>query len=144
MRRDDPWSWSWEILFKTLYRKSVYHWPVIGDMKILKEVPQERLLKYYKTHYVPTNTVIAIVGNVKAPQIAQWINKNYENHKAAKVPTRTITQEPEQKGLRLHLEAGEVQQIYCSLGFPSVPLNHPDAALWKFCRSFRRWGSEPI
>ncbi len=68
MRQDDPWSWSWEILFQDSFQENPYHWPVIGDMKILKEVPRESLVKYYKRHYVPSNTVIAVVGNVKATE----------------------------------------------------------------------------
>ena len=36
MRRDDPWSWSWELLFNALFKKNPYHWPVIGDEKVLR------------------------------------------------------------------------------------------------------------
>jgi zinc protease len=128
MRQDDPWSWSWEILFRILFKRNPYHWPVIGDMKILREVPRESLMNYYKRHYVPSNTVIAVVGNVQAPRILEWVRKNFERHSFPKAPQRKFLADPEPRGLQLHVQSGEVQQIYLSMGFPSVPLNHPDSA----------------
>jgi len=128
MRRDDPWSWSWEILFDLLYQKNPYHWPVIGDYQILKDVPRERLMKYYQKHYVPSNTVISITGNVSTPEILAWVKKNFESVRRPAPPRRRLGTDSEPKGLRLHLEAGDVQQIYLSLGFPTMPLDHPDSA----------------
>ncbi len=128
MRQDDPWSWSWEILFRILFKRNPYHWPVIGDMKILKEVPRDSLLNYYKKHYVPSNTVIAVVGNVEASKILDWVRKNFERHTFPKAPQRKFLADSEPRGLQLHVQNGEVQQIYLSLGFPSVPLSHPDSA----------------
>lgn len=127
MRRDDPWSWSWEMLFGALFRKNPYHWPVIGDMKILKNVPRERLLKYYRTHYVPSNTVLSVVGDVSGPRVLQWVEKNFANLKRPAPPRRRFQNDTEPKSLRLLLEPGDVQQIYLSLGFPTVPLTHPDS-----------------
>src|SRR5258708_22155066 len=69
MRQDDPWSWYWELLFKILYQKNPYHSPAIGDIEILTKVPPYTLLIYYKTHYVPANTVISIVGDISPRQV---------------------------------------------------------------------------
>ncbi len=128
MRQDDPWSWSWELLFKILYKKNPYHWPVIGDMDILKKVPREILLKYYNHHYVPSNTVISIVGDVSSPAVISWIRKYFEPKIRPKAPQRKFSLDSEPKKLQVHAEAGELQQLYLSLGFPTVALTHEDAA----------------
>jgi zinc protease len=128
MRRDDPWSWSWELLFRILYQKNPYHWPVIGDMDILKTVPREKLLSYYKKHYVPSNTVISIVGNISPKKIIQWVDKNFEAVSAPQAPKRKVTIDQEPKKIRVYTEAGDVQQVYMSLGYPTVSIDHPDAA----------------
>lgn len=128
MRRDDPWSWSWELLFKMLFKRNPYHWPVIGDMDILKTVPREKLMDYYRSHYVPSNTVISVVGNVSAPQILKWAQKNFESVRRPKAPQRRFSFDGEPQGLEVHAEAGDVQQLYLSLGFPTVPITHPDSA----------------
>jgi zinc protease len=128
MRQDDPWSWSWELLFQILYRKNPYHWPVIGDMEILGKVPRETLLKYYRKHYVPSNTVITIVGGVSADKMIKWIRSHFENVTRPQPPRRHFAFDQEPRGLQLRLEPGEVQQVYVSAGFPSVSITHPDAA----------------
>jgi zinc protease len=128
MRRDDPWSWSWELLFRILYQKNPYHWPVIGDMDVLRGVPREKLLNYYQKHYVPSNTVISIVGDVSSKKIINWISKNFESYKAPKAPKRHFQFDGEPKKLQVYTEAGDVQQVYLSLGYPSVAITHPDAA----------------
>ena len=128
MRQDDPWSWSWELLFKILYQKNPYHWPVIGDLEILKKVPRETLLKYYKTHYVPSNTVISIVGDVSTNQVLHWVQKKFESSVKPSPPKRKFTFDKDSRGLRLKTEAGDVQQLYLSMGFPTVPIQHSDAA----------------
>jgi zinc protease len=128
MRQDDPWSWSWELLFRILYQNNPYHWPVIGDMTVLKKVPREKLLNYYKKHYVPSNTVISIVGDVLPKKIIDWISRNFEAKTAAKPPRRQFSFDDEPKKLQVYTEAGDVQQVYLSLGYPSVSITHPDAA----------------
>ncbi len=128
MRRDDPWSWSWELLFKMLFKRNPYHWPVIGDMEILKTIPRQKLMDYYRTHYVPSNTVISVVGNVSAPRILEWAKKNFQSIRRRKAPPRRFSTDGEPERLEVRTESGDVQQIYLSLGFPTVPLQHPDSA----------------
>ncbi len=129
MRRDDPWSWSWELLFKLLFKRNPYHWPVIGDMDILRKVPREKLLAYYHAHYAPSNTVISVVGRVSAEKVLSWARRNFESIRKPKPPQRRFLADAEPQKLQVHTEAGEVQQIYLSLGFPTVPIHHPDSAV---------------
>jgi zinc protease len=128
MRRDDPWSWSWELLFKNLFRRNPYHWPVIGDMGVLRKVPREKLLTYYKNHYVPSKTVLTVVGNISAPSVCCWVEKHFKWAGNAHAPKRSMQQDGEPPRMRLHVEKGDVQQVYVTLGFPTVALKHRDAA----------------
>ncbi len=126
MRRDDPWSWSWELLFKNIFQKNPYHFPVIGDQEILKKTKRNQLVAYYKNHYVPKNTVIAVVGNVSASSVYEQMEGYFKKGSPAKAPRRVFKTDSEPTKLRLHLEAGDIKQTYASLGFPTVPIFHPD------------------
>ena len=128
MRQDDPWSWSWELLFRILYYKNPYHWPVIGDMDILKKVPRDTLMKYYQKHYVPSNTVISIVGDVSGGKIIPWIEKHFEPVRRPNPPVRRFSSDSEPQKLQVLVEPGELKQLYLSVGFPTVALTHADAA----------------
>jgi zinc protease len=126
MRSDDPWSWSWELLFKNVFAGNPYHYPVIGDEKVLQKVPREKLLRYYKAHYVPRRTVIVVVGNIKPEEVASWVKKHFGKVPSPAPPTRRFKNDPEPKSLKLCDEPGDLKQTYLSLGFPTVPFSHPD------------------
>jgi zinc protease len=128
MRQDDPWAWSWEILTRAVFTKSPYHWPIIGERDLLRKVDRSRLLSYYRTRYVPRNSVISVVGDVKASEVIQWVRKHFGVVKGPAPPARRFQDDPEPRALRVRLEPGDVKQVYASIGFPAVPWDHPDAA----------------
>ncbi|MGH7738960.1 MAG: M16 family metallopeptidase, partial [bacterium] len=128
MRRDDPWSWSWEILFRSLFKQNPYHWSVIGDEAVLRSVPRESLRDYYRKHYVPERTVICVVGNVDIWAAEKWVREHFESVTAPVPPPRRVLQDEEPSALQYLDEPGDVQQYYVSMGFPTVPTDHPDAA----------------
>lgn len=128
MRRDDPWSWSWELLFQSLFKKTPYHWSVIGDEAVLRSVPRENLRDYYRKHYVPERTVICVVGNVDIWATEKWVRDHFESVTAPVPPPRRVLQDEEPSALQYLDEPGDIQQYYVSLGFPTVPIDHPDAA----------------
>lgn len=126
MRSDDPWSWSWELLFKNVFKDNPYHYPVIGDEKVLRKVPRERLLRYYQTHYVPRNTVIVVVGNVDPAKISAWVLEHFGKAKSPVPPARRMKEDAAPKRLVLCDEPGDLKQTYLSLGFPTVPFANED------------------
>jgi zinc protease len=126
MRMDDPWSQSWEILFDKAFRRNPYHWPVIGDKKILKKIPRERLIQYYKKHYVPQNTVISIVGPVDSSKVSSHIKKHLNKVYRPTPPDRKILFDSIPQKLKVKTIASDVNQMYVSLGFPTVPISHED------------------
>ncbi len=128
MRQDDPWSWSWEQLTKTVFRANPYHWPIIGDMDILRKVDRERLVGYYRSRYVPKNSVISVVGDVKTDEVVRWLRTRFGNVRGPNPPARVFRQDPEPRTLKVHVEEGDVKQVYASIGFPAVPYGHPDSA----------------
>src|SRR5579871_2697099 len=53
-----------EELTAVIFAGHSYHYPIIGFKQDLIEVTQESLLDFYKTHYVPNNATLLIVGDV--------------------------------------------------------------------------------
>jgi len=141
MRRDDPWSWSWELLFKNVFQRNPYHHPVIGDEKVLTKVPREKLLKYYKSHYVPRRTVITVVGNVEPEKVVDYVTAHFGKAPSPKPPVRRFESDPEPQRLALVAEEGDLKQTYLSLGFPTVPFEHEDGAALEVLESILGEGS---
>ena len=55
-----------ELLYKQAFKSHPYRWPVIGWMKDIKAVTQEKAVAFYKRFYAPNNAVLVIAGNFDA------------------------------------------------------------------------------
>ena len=63
MYADEPDSVAMENLQRALFPKSMLGAPVAGTPESLKPMKPADLRRYIKSHYLPSNTVVVIVGN---------------------------------------------------------------------------------
>ncbi len=54
-----------------------YHYPVIGFKHDLWNLTRERLAQFYKTHYVPNNATLVIVGDVDPQEAFTLVEKHF-------------------------------------------------------------------
>src|SRR6185503_10120612 len=52
-----------EMLYKQSFKSHPYRWPVIGWMKDIKAITQDKALTFYRRFYAPNNAVLVIAGN---------------------------------------------------------------------------------
>src|SRR3989338_4533267 len=125
MVHDDPRYYKWEFFQKTIFRKHPMRHPTLGTVKDIKGMTREKLVHFYRTHYLPKNMIISVIGNVK--RIKERIEKAFslEDGKLAK---RT-PHPPEGKlsSVRRSYEKRKVQSAYTVLGFLTPGQDHPDA-----------------
>lgn len=70
---------------QTFDKKGAYHYPVIGLMADLENMPLSALQTWYQRYYHPNNAVIVIVGDVKPKQALAKVKQYF-----AKLPQRKI------------------------------------------------------
>src|SRR6185503_1197769 len=51
-----------ELMYKQAFKTHPYRWPVIGWMKDIKAVTQEKAVAFYRRHYTPDNAVVVVTG----------------------------------------------------------------------------------
>jgi zinc protease len=51
-----------ELLYKQSFKSHPYRWPVIGWMKDIKAITQDKALAFYRRFYAPNNAVVVIAG----------------------------------------------------------------------------------
>ncbi len=73
LRKDDPSQVAWDLLFENAYRVHPYRIPIIGYEPLLMKMTAEDVRQYYRTHYLPNMTVIAVVGGVQAEEVVRRI-----------------------------------------------------------------------
>ncbi len=55
-----------------------YHWSVIGSMADLSAASIDDVKSFFRTYYVPNNTVLVLSGDVNEKQAMGWIKKYFE------------------------------------------------------------------
>ena len=75
-----------ELLYKQAFKSHPYRWPVIGWMKDIKAVTQEKAVAFYKRFYAPNNAVLIIAGNIDPATTLDLIARHYGGIPAAEPP----------------------------------------------------------
>ena len=75
MYADEPDSVAMENLQRALFPKSMLGAPVAGTPKSLKPLKPIDLKRYIKSHYLPSNTVVVIVGNFDEGKALRLVEK---------------------------------------------------------------------
>jgi predicted Zn-dependent peptidase len=77
-----------------------YRWPVLGWDSDISALTRDDMLNYYRTHYVPGNMVLVVVGDVKASEVFGWAEQYFGPIEAGTLPPPVDTVEPEQEAER--------------------------------------------
>ena len=81
-----------EVLFKQAFKTHPYRWPVIGWMKDIKAITQEKAVAFYRRYYAPNNAVLVITGNIEPAATLDLIARHYGGIPAAEAPPPDRTQ----------------------------------------------------
>ena len=77
-----------------------YHHPTIGWASDLRSMTRDDLYGYYKRWYAPNNAALVIVGDVDPEDVLRRVEKYFIPIRAASLPGRLVTLEPNQLGER--------------------------------------------
>ncbi len=128
MRRDDPAQVAWDLLFSNAYRAHPYRLPIIGLEPLLVRLTAEEVKEYHRTRYLPNNTVIAVVGDVRADAVLRRMEELTAALPPGKVPLVALPEEPLPVAPREVTEEAQAQLGTVAVGFPGVALSDPDLA----------------
>ena len=77
MYADEPDSVAMENLQRALFPKSTLGAPVAGTPESLKPMKPADLKRYIKSHYLPSNTVVVIVGNFDEAKAVKLVERAF-------------------------------------------------------------------
>lgn len=84
----------------TAYKAHPYGISIVGHMSDIQNYTRQKALEYFKSHYVPSNMTVAIVGDVDTKEVMKLAKQYWGRLPKAPVPDPVTTVEPEQKGER--------------------------------------------
>ncbi len=110
------------------YKAHPYGEPVIGHMSDIKTFSRQDAEEYFKKNYTPANLVVAIVGDVKAPEVIRMAESYWG--RLPKGPERrpVFTEEPPQLGQK-RIEIEDAMQPIIIIGYHRPSVYDKDSAV---------------
>ena len=94
MYADEPDSVAMENLQRSLFPKSMLGASVAGTPESLKPMRPIDLKRYIKSHYLPSNTIVVIVGNFDVAKALKLVEKAMAGRKVLGTPRRVRRSRP--------------------------------------------------
>ncbi len=121
MGESNPNTELWKLFVQTAYQKNPVRYPVIGYEEVFVQENREALLDYYLQRYQPENVVVALSGNVQAPEVLQFVAEKTRNFLPRISDPVILPEEPLQDSVRWEeKEVPIVRLVQAMIGFPSV------------------------
>ena len=114
-------------LLATMYRRHPVRYPVAGRPELRALLTRAELLEYYGTHYVPENTVCAVVGDFDQRTALALMEQAFALWPYRPKPQGVLPTEPPQTGPRSARAAVPVSVEGGALGWRTVPAWDPEA-----------------
>ena len=123
---DTPSAVAQETLHALLYdHHRIRRWR-IGSPEGLRALTRDDLAAYYRSRYVPANTIVAISGGMDADEAMAQAVRHYADWPSAVPAVDPSPAEPPRRLRRASTVRGDVQQSDLVLGWRGVPARHPD------------------
>jgi predicted Zn-dependent peptidase len=122
-----PYGLTFDTLFETVYDNFAYKHSTIGSMADLNAATIKDVADFFKTYYAPNNAVLTLVGDFKAGEALQKIEKYFGGIPSQPAPKPPDVSEPKQNGERRKtLEDPLAQVARLDVAFKIPPGNTPD------------------
>lgn len=116
MYRDMPQRYVGDLFEKLLYGDQPAGWEIAGEKELVIRLKREQFLDYFTTHYIASNTVVAIAGNVKPEEIKEQVNQYFSKIRQAERVTKLAVKE-DQLSPQILLHYKKTDQSHFILGF---------------------------
>jgi zinc protease len=123
---DNPHHQLYQEIFAHAFHAHPYHWPTIGWRADVEGITTDQIRAYYRTHYMPNNATVVIVGDVEAAEALELVRREFGPIPRGPEPPPVRADEPEQRGERRFKIRRPGDTAYLMIGWKSPALAHPD------------------
>jgi len=130
MRTDsNPTGRLIEQFLGTAFAANPYHRPTVGYASDLQSFSATDASEFFRQHYVPSNMVIALVGDLDPAQVMPVVERYFGQLATKPKPTELTTVEPPQNSVREVKLNDQAQPIYVE-GYHRPSYLDPDDAVY--------------
>jgi len=124
---DDPQHVLGDAVFQTVFQVHPYRAPVLGTPASVAAFDAERVRRFYRRWYVPSNLVVVAAGDLDGDAFLARVARAFAGAAPGAVARRRPA-EPPQQALRLRILERPFERASVELCWPAVRFVHPDAA----------------
>jgi zinc protease len=126
-KRDTPSAVATEACYALLHDVHRMRRWRIGTPEGLRRLSRDDVARFYRSHYVPSNTILCVVGDIDTGRALAEIEALYGALPAGAPPRDRGDAEPDREGFRARELVRDVGQAQLVLGWRTVPPLHRDA-----------------
>ena len=124
---DNPRQALYTELFAQAFHAHPYHWPTIGWRADVEGITTQQIRDYYRTHYVPNNATVVVVGDVEPEAALALVRRHFGPIPRGSEPPPVRATEPRQQGERRFKIRRPGDTAYLMAGWKAPALSNPDA-----------------
>ena len=110
-----------------LYGEHPYANPPIGTTKGLKAISRDEIMQFHKTHYLPNNSILTVVGDIDYEKTLDCVKKAFGDWKRGAVSKPTLPAVPKIDGYKIRIvNKPDLTQTEIRLGHMGIARNDPD------------------
>ncbi|MGH2373437.1 MAG: M16 family metallopeptidase [bacterium] len=126
-RRDNaPSTRAFDLLRGVAFTSHPYRLTRLGPRAGIERMPREALVDFYRSNYVPGNTTVVVVGNVRAGETVGKVQRAYAGFRKGSVLRSARPIEPPMAGVRRTTAEQDVRVAYLALGFHGLAARDRD------------------
>ena len=123
---DDP-AYLAEIVFNRLvYGFHPYGVPPNGTPESVRAITRDDLLAYHRTHFMPNNAVLAVVGDISAEEAFAGVERALGDWPTGVLPRSTVTEPPPPTRRLVVIDKPGAVQTALRVGHVALPRAHPE------------------
>lgn len=126
MGEDDPQRKLFKELFSLSYHGEAYGTPVIGFKETVEKITRDDIVKYFRTHYVPSNQTIVITGDFDTDVAHELIGKHLSDQEGTKKQVRRKVADSNAQGDTEKVINRDVRENYIALAYGIPKRTDPD------------------
>jgi len=124
---DNPARRLHRLLYETLFRYHPARVPVIGYANTVAAVKYDSIRAYYARRYVPSNMIVAVVGDVDPIKTLMQVNACFGKAPPGAAPPKVLPVEPKPTSPRFaEIQMRNIREGHLALAYRTIPLHHED------------------
>ena len=123
---EDPGYIANVVLGRLIYGMHPYGRPSNGTRASLASITREDLVEFHRSHYLPNNAIVAIVGDVTTDEAVTGIKQVLGDWPQGVVPSRRSVEPPRPTNRLIVVDKPDAVQTVVRVGHLTLPRAHPD------------------